>query len=369
MSAPRALIRLEALRNNFAKLRETARGSRLVAVVKADAYGHGMLGVARALPDADAFAVARLTDALTLAEALPGRQIVLFGGVYSARDLATALARGIQPVVHCRAQLEMLEAARSGAAVVWIEIDTGMRRLGFEPEDCAEVLARTRAAAAVGEVRLMTHLANADDRRDPQTNLQLARFRAVLGTFGCDLSVANSPGLLGWTEAVACGCDPAHSWVRCGLALYGVSPFPGSAGRELGLEPVMHFATTLVAVKRIRAGDRVGYGGTWRAAEDTVLGIVGAGYGDGYSRALPSGAPVVINGRRVPLAGRVSMDYAAVDLGPDAADAIGDPVTLWGEELPVEEVAQHAGTVPYTLLCGVQAERMAIPWEGALRAT
>lgn len=361
MSAPRALIRLDALRNNFAKLRETAPGSQVVAVVKADAYGHGMLAVARALPDADAFAVARLSDALALADALPGRQIVLFGGVYNSRDLSTALARGIQPIVHCRAQLEMLEAARSGHAIVWIEVDTGMRRLGFEPEECSDVLARTRAAAAVAEVRLMTHLASADDLRDPQTAAQLERFRAVLGALGCDVSVANSPGLLAWTAAVACGCEPARSWMRCGLALYGVSPFPGGIGRELGLTPVMHFETTLVAVKRIRAGDRVGYGGTWRAPRDTVLGIVAAGYGDGYSRALPSGTPVVVNGRRVPLAGRVSMEFAAVDLGPDAADAIGDPVTLWGDELPVEEVARHAGTVPYTLLSGVRAERVLIP--------
>ncbi len=361
MSAPRALVRLEALRNNFAKLREAASGARMVAVVKADAYGHGMLPVAGALPDADAYGVARLHDALGLAEALPGKPIVLFGGVYRREDLAAALAHGVQPVIHCRDQLELVESAPAGEAVVWVEVDTGMRRLGFEPAECPQVLARVRAARAVREVRLMTHLANADDRRDRRTSEQLGRFRDLLDGFDGEISVANSPGLLGWTVAAACGCEPARTWVRCGLALYGVAPFPGTQARDFGLRPVMQFETELVGLKRVRAGNRVGYGGTWQASRDTVLGIVAAGYGDGYTRFLPSGAPVVINGRRVPLAGRVSMDFAAVDLGPDAPDAIGDRVVLGGDELPVEEVAEHAGTVPYTLMCGVRAPRLVVP--------
>lgn len=361
MSAPRALIRQAALRNNVAKLRAAAPGSRVVAVVKANAYGHGLLSVAQAVVDADAYAVARLPDAATLADAFPGKPVMLLGGVYSAADLAAALARGIQPVLHCRSQLELVEAAPHGEAIVWVEIDTGMRRLGFEPGECAEVLRRARGARAVAEVRLMTHLANADDRRDPRTTQQLDCFRALLETFDGEISVANSAGLLGWTAAVRCGCEAARIWTRTGLALYGVSPFPGSTGRELGLRPVMQFETTLVSLRRVGRGERVGYGGTWSAPRDTVIGIVEAGYGDGYSRSLPSGAPVLVNGRRVPLAGRVSMDFAAVDLGPDAEDAIGDAVILWGDELPVEEVAEHAGTVPYTLLCGVTAERVVVP--------
>ncbi|HZD51990.1 MAG TPA: alanine racemase [Woeseiaceae bacterium] len=361
MSVPRSWVRLDALRHNFQKLRETAGEANVVAVVKADAYGHGLLPVARSLPDADAFAVARFADAMTLAEADLGRPIVLFGGVYRREELKRILDRGIQPAVHCRAQLELLESAPRGNAVVWLKVDTGMGRLGFEPGECDEVLQRLRAARAVGEVRLMTHLANADDRSATGTLEQVERFRSLLDGFDGDISVANSAGLLGWTDAVRCGVEARRSWMRCGLALYGASPFARITGRELGLRSVMQFGSALISVKRVRAGDRVGYGGVWQARQDTVIGIIAAGYGDGYSRYLPSGAPVLVNGRRVPLAGRVSMDFSTVDLGPDAEDVAGDPVTLWGDELPVEEVAAAARTIPYTLLCGVTAERRIVP--------
>lgn len=355
---PHARIRLKALRNNFEKLREKAGGAKILAVVKANAYGHGLLTVARSLPEADAFAVARLGDALALADADLGRPVVLFGGVQRHAELERVLARGIQPVVHCRSQLELLEGAPPGKAVVWLKVDTGMRRLGFEPAECADVLRRARAARAVGEIRLMTHLANADDRRDARTLEQLGQFRLLLDSFDGDISVANSSGLLGWTEAVGCGVAAARSWMRCGLALYGVSPFAGTIGRDSGLLPVMQFESELISVKAVSAGERVGYRGTWQAREDTVIGTIAVGYGDGYSRFLPSGAPVLVNDRRVALAGLVSMDFAAVDLGPAAGDEIGDPVILWGDELPVEEVAASAGTIPYTLLCGVSAARI-----------
>lgn len=358
MSAPRARISIAALRNNLDRLRAVAGGARVMAVVKANAYGHGLAAVAQNLAGADAFAVARLGDAVSVAESGSGRPVVLLGGVYRRGDLERVVALGIQPVVHCPEQLELLEAAAAGPAVVWLKVDTGMRRLGFLPSECSEVLRRLRACRGVGELKVMTHLANADDRRDSRTAEQLDAFRAVIEAFDGEISIANSAGLFGWPDSIACGLAPQRSWVRGGLALYGVSPFPGTTGADFGLRPVMRFESELVSIKRARAGDRVGYGGTWAAPGDTVIGIIAAGYGDGYSRLLPSGAPVLVNGRRVPLAGLVSMDLAAVDLGPQANDAIGDPVTLWGDGLPVEEVAASAGTVPYTLLCGVSAERM-----------
>jgi alanine racemase len=352
-AGPRARLRLDALKANYEYLRQAAGGARVMAVVKANAYGHGLDTVVRHLPDADAFAVARLSDAIHMAQAGLHRPIVLFGGVYSACDLATALHHRIELAVHTEHQVDLLETAGAGDAVVWLKLDTGMHRLGFEPAEAASVIARLQRCAAVAEVRLMTHLANADDRQDERTSRQLARFRVALDGFGGEFSIANSAGLLGWPASIDAGQGRSRSWVRCGIALYGISPFPGTCGADLGLKPVMEYESRLIGVKAVRSGDRVGYGGTWQARTDTVIGIVAAGYGDGYSRFLPSGTPVLINGRRAGLAGLVSMDVAAVDLGPGATDRIGDRVTLWGADLPVETVAERAGTIPYQLLCGV----------------
>lgn len=353
MTAPRARIRLDALADNLERLRQAAGGAKVIAVVKANAYGHGLLTIARNLPGADGFAVARFDDALTLDGAGLGRPIVLFGGVYSQAEQDAALGKGIELVVHCNQQVELLEAAPPGKAVVWLKLDSGMRRLGFEVTESEKILRRLTRCQAVGEVRLMTHLANADDRRNDRTNRQLDRFRPLLKTFDGAISIANSPGLLGWPDAIDAGADRSRCWVRCGIALYGISPFAGTTGADFGLRPVMQFQSSLIATRAIRAGERVGYGGTWQSHEDTVVGIVAAGYGDGYLRYLPSGSPVLVNDRRASLAGLVSMDMAAVDLGPDATDSVGDPVTLWGDGLPVEEVAACAGTTPYTLVCGI----------------
>ncbi|HEX2138866.1 MAG TPA: alanine racemase [Woeseiaceae bacterium] len=353
MTAPRALIRVEALRENYERLCTAAGGAKVIAVVKANAYGHGLLTVARNLPEAHAFAVARLADAIALSRAGIRQPILLLGGVYSASDLDTAVNKGFELVVHCEPQLDLLEAARPGRAVVWLEVDTGMRRLGLEPEVCEAAVERLRQCKAVGELRLMTHLACADDRRNARTREQIARFRSLAASFDGPISIANSPGVLGWPDSICAGADPGRSSVRCGIALYGISPFAGTTGRDFGLSPVMQFESKLIAVKQLRAGEHVGYGATWKARNDTVIGIIAAGYGDGYTRFLPSGAPVLVNGRRAALAGRVSMDLAAVDLGPAGAERVGDAVMLWGDGLPVEEVAASAGTIPYTLVCGV----------------
>jgi alanine racemase len=349
----RALIRLDALRSNFNRIREAANGARILAVVKADAYGHGLATVATNLPDADGFAVARIDEALQLHAAGVRKPIVLLEGVTDADEMHTALQRKFQPVVHCEQQIRLLEDAAAGRTTVWLKIDTGMHRLGFEPTRAAELIDKLRQCRSVLELRMMTHLATADDPADGMTLRQLAMFRDLLGQFEGDVSVANSPAIFGWPDAITTGLPPRRSWVRAGICLYGISPFADRCGSDLGLRPVMEFATSLIAVKPIRAGDRVGYGATWEAAEDTMLGIFAAGYGDGYSRFIPSGTPVLVNGRRAKLAGRVSMDMAAIDLGPGATDAVGASVTLWGEGLPVEEVAAHAGTIPYQLVCGV----------------
>jgi len=352
----RALIRLGAIRHNFKTIKDRAPGARVMAVIKANAYGHGLLAVARTLAEADCLAVARLGEAAELREAGIDTPIALLGGVLSEDDLARALALKLQVAVHSKPQVEWLERLCQGDATVWLKIDTGMNRLGFRPDEAPDLIRRLRECAGIGRLGLMTHLSSADDKRDQTTVSQLQQFEEIVSGFDGDLSIANSPGIFAWDSnlsSLAARENRARWWVRPGLALYGVSPFAGECGEDLGLQSAMRFESRLIAVKILRQNDPVGYGGTWRPGRDTVLGIVAAGYGDGYSRFIPAGTPVVLNGRRVPVAGRVSMDLAAVDLGPGATDRIGDPVLLWGDELPVEEVAEHAGTIPYQLLCGV----------------
>jgi len=311
------------------------------------------LPIARAAAEADALAVARVHEGLALRDAGIVQPVVVLQGAMTREEVQAAAEHGLQLVVHGEAQVEWLEAAPRGEAIAWLKVDTGMRRLGVEPAAADALSARLSAAPAVAEVRLMTHLANADERDDPQTGRQLDCFAQLLEGFDGQFSIANSAGLLAWPEAVRAEPDATRSWVRAGIALYGVSPFPASQGSELGLRAAMDFEARLIAVKPIRAGEAVGYGGFWRAPRDTLLGIVAAGYGDGYSRYLPSGTPLLVAGRAASLAGRISMDSAAVDLGPDSAASVGDRVILWGEDLPVETIAARAGTIPYTLLTGI----------------
>lgn len=352
----RALIRLGAIRHNLQTIRDKSPGARVIAVIKANAYGHGLLPVAESLSNADCFAVARLREASDLRAGGVETPIALLGGVFDQEDLAKAIELDLQLGIHTDLQIDWLEQCGDANLIVWLKIDTGMNRLGFRLDETAGLSERLQSCKAVRELRIMTHFANADDVEDVRTRVQLAEFQDFVSQFPGDVSIANSPGIFGWTNELAAFAKRRKSgglWVRPGLSLYGISPFPDSCGADLGLQPAMRFESRLIAVKPLAAGGRVGYGGTWEAGRDTTLGIVAAGYGDGYSRYIPAGSPVVVNNRRVPIAGRVSMDLTAVDLGPGATDKVGDPVLLWGDELPVEEVARHAGTIPYQLLCGV----------------
>lgn len=353
----RAVIRLGAIRQNLRRIKEFAGGAKVIAVVKANAYGHGLLPVAHALSGADALvdalAVARICEGVALREAGIECPVLVLQGHQVREDVESAAAHALELVVHCEPQVELLESASRGRHVVWLKVDTGMRRLGVEPPRVDGLLRRLSAAPAVGEVLLMTHLANADERGGAETGRQLECFARLLRGFDGQFSIASSAGILGWPDAIGAAPDADRSWVRAGIALYGASPFADSTGHDFGLAPVMDLEARVIAVKPIRAGDAVGYGGTWQAPRDTQLAIVSAGYGDGYSRHLPSGTPVLVDGRPASLAGRISMDSAAVDLGPNGGAAIGDRVVLWGEGLPVEKVAARAGTIPYTLLAGV----------------
>jgi alanine racemase len=344
----RAVIDSHALRHNLRTVRARLPGARVIAVVKANAYGHGLAGTALALAEADAMAVARLEEALALRRAGIGARIVLLEGVFSPAELDEAVFERLDLVVHDFAQIELLERSRGiERCPLWLKIDTGMNRLGFAPREFPAALARIRKLnPAPRELRLMTHLACANEREDGVTRAQLQRFHEVTRGLGLEVSIANSAGIFG---AVPTGCD----WVRPGLALYGVSPFADCSAESLGLKPVMSLVSSVIALRRIARGESVGYGGIWVAPRDSTIAIVAAGYGDGVHRSLANGAAVLVEGVRAPLAGRVSMDMLAVDVTALNGVRVGAPVVLWGEGLPVEEAAQHAGTIAYELLCSV----------------
>ena len=350
-----AAIDSGALRHNLRQVRQWAPKSRVMAVIKANAYGHGLVTVARALGSADAFAVARVDEGLTLRGAGIMTRTVLLEGVFDAAQLAAAAAAGFELVVHTREQLELLRAAPAGARfTVWLKLDSGMNRLGFKGADFGAAYAALGAVAAVQQpVNLFTHLSSADDPERAATPGQLARFAAATESLLGERSIANSAGMLSYREAQA-------DWVRPGLLLYGASPFFGSVGADYGLKPAMTLRSQVIALKDLEAGERVGYGGDWTAQRPTRLAVAAVGYGDGYPRSLASGAPVLVNGERVPLAGRVSMDMIGIDVTDlQAPPALGDPVILWGEGLAVEELAVWADTIPYELLCGI-SQRVAV---------
>ena len=350
MQLIRAIIDTSALRSNLCRIKAKAPGSRVMAVVKANAYGHGLVPTALALPEADAFAVARLEEGIALREAGIRQTIILLEGVFSAEQLAEAAEHRFEIVVHDPLQVALLEG-HTGAHrfVVWLKIDTGMNRLGFREEEFPAVLRRVQAlATAPAEVRVMTHLARADERDSDMTRRQIDRFDVLTARLGLARSIGNSAGILGWDGG-------RGEWVRPGLALYGISPFPGESSSDFGLIPAMTLASTVITVRRVPRGETVGYGGTWSAERDSRIAILAGGYGDGLLRSLATGTPVLVNGRRAPLVGRVAMDMIAVDVSELPEVEVGTRCVLWGRGLEVTEIAAHAGTIAYELLCGVRA--------------
>ncbi|MCC6134723.1 MAG: alanine racemase [Candidatus Contendobacter sp.] len=341
---------LEALVHNLGRVRAAAPGRKVAAAVKAEAYGHGLVRAARAL-SADAFAVACLEEALTLREAGIVQPILLLEGVFEATELPLCARHDVQIAVHHPEQVLMLERARLDRPVrVWLKLDSGMHRLGLEPETAPAIFQRLRDCPAVApNLGWMSHLARADERDCDDTRGQLQTFETATAGLPGERSLANSAGILGWPQT-------HFDWVRPGLMLYGASPFVDSLAADEDLRPVMTFHTRLIAIKRLRKGEPVGYGGTWHCPEDMDVGVAAAGYGDGYPRHAPSGTPVLLHGREAPLIGRVSMDMITVDLRGHPEARIEDRVTLWGGGgLPVERIAQSAGTIAYPLLCGITA--------------
>ena len=352
MSPIRAVIDLEALRANLRCVRALSPSSPVMAVIKANAYGHGALRVAAALETVavDAYAVARLDEALQLRAAGIHRPILLLEGVVSAAELARAAQHALQIVLHDPSQLAWLAEYRGAHRfIAWLKVDTGMNRLGFRPEEVAAVRAQLATLPVpLAECRVMTHLARADEADCAMTAEQLARFNVVLKEFGeqPSHSIANSAGAFLWPAA-------RRGWLRPGISLYGASPTSSRAAVDFGLAPVMSLESEVIALRAVPRGETVGYGGTWRAERDSRIAIVAGGYGDGVPRHLPSGTPISIANRRAPLAGRVSMDMVAVDVTGRDEVRVGSAVEFWGKELPVDEIATAAGTIAYEVLCGL----------------
>ncbi len=356
-----AEIDLEALRHNLSVVRRYAPRAKVMAVIKANAYGHGMVRIARALEDADALAVARVDEALRLRQAGIRRRIAVLQGFGTDEELQRHIDYDLEAVVHSFHQIELLENRGDRSVLnIWLKIDTGMNRLGFKIQEAADVTLRLKQCAVVRQpFDTMTHLASADDPSNPFTTLQIEAFGHIEAMNRGERSIGNSAGLLGWPETIA-------DWVRPGLMLYGISPLPDSGASALGLKPVMSLHSRVISVKPVQKGETVGYGNSWVCPQDLVLGVIAIGYGDGYPRAARPGTPVLVNGQRVPLIGRVSMDMLTVDLSSQPHAKVGDRATLWGKGLPVEEIAIHADTIPYTLVCGVtQRVEIVDNWAGA----
>jgi len=344
-----ATVNTEALRRNLQVVRQWAPRSRVMAVIKANAYGHGLAAVARALDSADAFAVARVDEGITLRRAGVLTRTILLEGVFDTAQLGAAAVAGFELVVHTPEQIELLRAAPRGTTFkIWLKLDTGMNRLGFKGRAFEAALSALRGLPAIqSPINLFTHLASADRPDHPTTAEQLAQFTAATASLPGEKSVANSAAMLGLASSRA-------DWVRPGLLLYGASPFAGSTGADYGFQPAMTLHSQVIAVKDLAVGERVGYGGAWIAKRPTRLAVAAVGYGDGYPRSLGSGAPVLVNGERAALAGRVSMDMIGIDVTDTRqTPRLGDPVILWGAGLPVEEIAVWADTIPYELLCGI----------------
>lgn len=338
-----ARIRLDALRHNLRVVRRLCPRSRIVAMVKANAYGHGLLPVARALGDADMLGVAVIDEALALRGGGITKSLAILEGVFSAQDLRAAAEHGFAVVVHQREQLDLVRHTPLPRPIdIWLKLETGMHRLGLSPDVAAASIADLRSRART--LGAMTHFACADEPANPLTKAQLEKLVAFAHHHQLPASAANSGAIV---------ATPASHLdvVRPGIMLYGGTPVTGKTAGDFDLQPVMTLAARVLAINHVPQGDSVGYGATWRAPRDSRIGVIGIGYGDGYPRHAPDSTPVRIGKHQVPLAGRVSMDMITVDLTGHPDIRIGDEAVLWGEDLPADVIAQHAGTISYELFC------------------
>ncbi|MDD7805612.1 MAG: alanine racemase [Endozoicomonas sp. (ex Botrylloides leachii)] len=348
MSRPtKALVNLQALRHNYHLAKQLSEG-RIIAVVKADAYSHGATRCAQALNDvADAFAVACLEEALALRDAHIEQPIIVLEGFFDISEMGLIEQHRLDVVIHCQQQLALLTASSIKQPMrVWLKMDTGMSRLGFSPAEYRQAWKALQSLDFISEIVMMTHFACADELTNIKTAQQLEIFKAQTSGLPGSKSIANSAGIIAHPEARA-------EWNRPGLMLYGVSPFPEHHLIEQSLQPVMTLHSAIISIKDIPVGQTVGYGGSWVAKRPTRVGVVAIGYADGYPLHAKEGTCVLIGDQKAPLIGRVSMDMITVDLTDLANTQVGTPVMLWGNNLPVAEIAHCADTIPYQLLCNL----------------
>lgn len=351
-----ATVSLSALRHNLQRVKQLAPQSKVLAIVKANAYGHGVLAVADALAElADGYGVARLSEALALRAHGIRKPILLLEGFFSVADLPLLLEHDIETVIHSDYQLEALESAVTTnnkldkKIKVWVKIDSGMHRLGVNLDQVDTVYQRLQRCANVDpQINFASHFSRAEELKCGYSEKQLANFEQACDGKNGERSLAASNGILYWPES-------HFDWVRPGIILYGISPTNEHLATEYGLKPVMTLSASLIAVRDHQANEPVGYGGNWISGKDTKIGVIALGYGDGYPRDVPSGTPVLVNGKRVPIVGKVSMDMITVDLGADSCAEVGDEVIFWGksitgEVLPIEEVAKQIGVISYELV-------------------
>lgn len=345
MNYPFASIDIAALQHNLQQVRRYAPNSRIMSVIKANAYGHGLLPIANALLESDAFAVARLDEAITLRENGISHAIVVMEGLHTCEQFQCAIDLQITPVLHLAAHAELLVKCNGQLPFCWLMLETGMHRLGMPAQVLLSAKQQlNRAGYNEQQLGLMSHFANSDLLGDSRNTAQLAVMQQLVAETGLSACMANSAGIMSLPDA-------HYQWVRPGLMLYGVSPFDEQSAQDLGLMPVMQLRSTLIATQILKPGDQVGYGGEWTASKATRMGVVSCGYGDGYQRHLSNRGNVIIRDQLLPVIGRVSMDTICIDLEQCPAATPGDDVLLWGGvQLPVEQLATRAGTIAYELL-------------------
>jgi len=348
MSRPiQVTLNQQALYHNIQCVKLHAPQQRIMAVVKDNAYGHGAIWVAQCLsPLINAFAVSSLDEALVLRHAGITQPILLLGGFFHADELPLLVKYQLETVIHSFRQIHILQKSSLKQRIkAWLKIDTGMHRLGFLPEQMLIAWRALQKSELIAQpIHLMSHLACADEENNPLTTQQIALFNEFKQLFNTETSLANSAAILTLPQTHA-------DWVRPGIMLYGA--FPLEMSKTSPLQPVMTLQSRLISVKHCYRGETVGYGATWRCPEDMRIGVIAAGYGDGYPRHAPIGTPILVNNQRVPLIGRVSMDLITVDLRTQPQAQVDDPVILWGKGLPIEEIAFHAKTIAYELFCNI----------------
>ncbi|MDQ2989584.1 MAG: alanine racemase [Pseudomonadota bacterium] len=347
-----ATIHLDSMRHNLARARSCAPAAKIWGVVKANAYGHGLERGMRGFADADGLALIETENAVRLRELGWTRPLLLLEGIFEVADIALLAEYGFNSTVHCIEQIKMLEYTRLVSPIdVHLKMNTGMNRLGFLPAEYAAAYARLRAIPGIRNITLTTHFANADELEHPRLAIreQVRRFQLGAQGLAGERSLSNSGGVLQQAELAA---ELSNDWVRPGIMLYGGTP-GGKSAAEYKLRPTMTLASSIIGIQQLVAGDTVGYGSRFEAAGPTTVGVVACGYADGYPRHAPHGTPVLVDGVRTTLIGRVSMDMMTVDLTPIPNARVGSKVVLWGDGLPIDDVADAAGTIGYELMCAL----------------